>query len=168
MDSRRGTVFETDDGRVAIRFVRLLPHPPEKVWQAITDPTQLSVWFPAIVDLDHPAGAALFFGVTPEQHRRYGMTDDPAATPNGQMLRNEPPSMLEYEWSGEILTWEITGTPEGSRLVFTNVLTDPESAAPASAGWQAGLEVIEAQLAGKQITWNPLDRAEQLATTNPH
>ncbi|MGW1346765.1 SRPBCC domain-containing protein [Kribbella sp. NPDC002412] len=152
---------------MAIRFVRLLPHPPEKVWQAITDPTQLSVWFPAVVDLDHPAGAALFFGVTPEQHRRYGMTDDPTGTPNGRMLRNEPPSVLEYEWSGEILTWEITGTAEGSRLVFTNVLTDPEAAGPASAGWEAGLAVIEAQLNNTPITWNPLDRAEQLATTYP-
>jgi hypothetical protein len=70
--------------------------------------------------------------------------------------------VLEYEWAGEILTWEITGTADGSRLVFTNVLTDPEAGAPAAAGWEAGLEVIEAQLAGKPITWNPLDRADQL------
>ncbi|WP_433168096.1 SRPBCC domain-containing protein [Kribbella sp. CA-247076] len=165
MDSRRGTVFGTDDGRVAIRFVRLVPHPPEKVWRAITDPSQLAAWFPAVVALDRPAGSELHFGVTDEQRRRFGMTDDPAGVPNGRMLRNEPPSVLEYEWSGELLTWEITGTAEGSRLVFTNVLTDPEAAGPASAGWEAGLEVVEAQLDGIPITWNPLDRAEELAAT---
>jgi uncharacterized protein YndB with AHSA1/START domain len=164
MDNRRGTVFGTEDGRVAIRFVRLVPHAPEKVWRAITDPDQLAVWFPAVVELDRPAGSELFFGVTDEQRRRYGMTDDPAGTPNGRVLRNEPPSVLEYEWAGEILTWEITGTAEGSRLVFTNVLTDPDAAGPAAAGWEAGLEVVEAQLAGHPITWNPLDRAEELAT----
>jgi uncharacterized protein YndB with AHSA1/START domain len=163
MDSRRGTVFGTVDGRVAIRFVRLVPHPPEKVWRAITDPAQLAVWFPAVVELDRPAGSELFFGVTEEQRRRYGMADEAAGAPNGRMLRNEPPSVLEYEWSGEILTWEITGTAEGSRLVFTNVLTDPDAAGPAAAGWEAGLEVIEAQLAGEPITWNPLDRAGELA-----
>jgi uncharacterized protein YndB with AHSA1/START domain len=163
MDGRRGSVFGTEDGRVAIRFVRLVPPPPEKVWRAITDPAQLAEWFPAVVSLDRPAGSELFFGVTEQQRQRFGMTDDPAGTPNGRMLRNEPPSVLEYEWAGEILTWEITGTAEGSRLVFTNVLTDPEAAGPAAAGWEAGLEVVEAQLDGKPITWNPLDRAEELA-----
>jgi uncharacterized protein YndB with AHSA1/START domain len=163
MDRRRGTVFGTEDGRVAIRFVRLVPHPPEKVWRAITDPDQLAIWFPAVVELDRPAGSDLFFGVTDEQRRRYGMADDPAAVPNGRMLRNEPPSVLEYEWAGETLTWEISGTAEGSRLVFTNVLSDPDAAGPAAAGWEAGLEVVEAQLSGKPITWEPLDRAEELA-----
>ncbi|MEV5962548.1 SRPBCC domain-containing protein [Kribbella sp. NPDC051952] len=163
MDSRRGSVFETDDGRVALRFVRLVPHEPETVWRAITDPAHLRAWFPAVVELDRPAGSSLYFGVTDEQRRRYGMADDPDHVPNGRMLRNEPPSVLEYEWSGEILTWEITGTAEGSRLVFTNVLSDPSSARPAAAGWEAGLEVVEAQLAGKPIDWNPLDRAEELA-----
>jgi uncharacterized protein YndB with AHSA1/START domain len=164
MDSRRGQVFETEDGRVAIRFVRLLSHPPEKVWRAPTDPAWLAEWFPAVVELDRPAGSELFFGVTEAQRQRFGMTDDPSGAPNGRMLRNEPPSVLSFEWAGELLTWEITGTAEGSRLVFTNVLTDPEAGAPAAAGWEAGLEVVEAQLAGTPITWNPLDRAEELAS----
>ncbi|WP_344231817.1 SRPBCC domain-containing protein [Kribbella hippodromi] len=163
---KRGTVFETEDGRTAIRFVRLLPHPPEKVWAAITDPSQLSVWFPAVVDLNRPAGSELHFGVTAEQQRRYGMIPDPSRKPNGRMLRHEPPTILEYEWSGELLSWEITGTPEGSRLVFTNVLTDPTIANPAAAGWQAGLEVVEAQLNNHPITWNPLDRATELAAND--
>ncbi|MGW6277895.1 SRPBCC domain-containing protein [Kribbella sp. NPDC055071] len=159
----RGTVFETEDGRVALRFVRLLPHAPERVWRAITDPAQLRAWFPAVVELDRPAGASLFFGVTDEQRRRYGAADDPERVPNGRMLRNEPPEVLEYEWSGEILTWEITGTASGSRLVFTNVLADPGATGPISAGWEAGLEVVEAQLDGRPITWDPLDRAAKLA-----
>lgn len=163
MDSRRGTVFTTGDGRVAIRFERLLRYPPEQVWHAITDPVRLSAWFPAVVDLDRPAGSELFFGVTAEQERRYGMTDDPDRTPNGRLLRSEPPAVLEYEWAGELLTWEIARTAEGSRLVFTNVLSDPDAAGPAAAGWEAGLEVVEAQLDGKPVTWDPLSRAEELA-----
>src|SRR3954469_5543394 len=102
MDSRRGTVFGTEDGRVAIRFVRLLPHPPEKVWRAITDPAQLAVWFPAVVELDQPAGSELFFGVTAEQRRRYGMTDDPNHAPNGRMI---PP-----------LTARLSGVSAGTHL----------------------------------------------------
>ncbi|TDO60804.1 uncharacterized protein YndB with AHSA1/START domain [Kribbella sp. VKM Ac-2571] len=165
MDRRRGTVFTTDDGRTAIRFERVLPHPPEEVWRAITDPARLSAWFPAVVDLDRPVGSELFFAVTEEQQRRYGMADDPDRTPNGRLLRSEPPEMLEYEWSGEVLTWEITRTATGSLLVFTNVLTEPDAAGPATAGWEAGLEVVEAQLDGTPITWDPLNRAEELAAS---
>lgn len=150
---------------VAIRFVRLVAHPPEKVWRAITDPEQLREWFPAVAELDRPAGTSVFFGVTDEQRRRYGMVDDPDRAPNGRILRNEPPWVLEYEWAGEILTWEITGTAEGSRLVFTNVLTEPDAAGPPAAGWEAGLEVVEAQMDGTPISWNLLDRAEELAAT---
>ncbi|GAA1117811.1 SRPBCC family protein [Kribbella jejuensis] len=163
MGDRHGTVFRTDDGRTAIRFERLLPHPPEQVWHAITDPTRLSAWFPAVVDLNQPAGTALYFGVTQEQRRRYGMADDPNRSPNGRVLRNEPPVVLEYEWSGEVLTWEIARTPTGSRLVFTNVLAEPDAAGPAAAGWEAGLEVVEAQLDGRAVSWDPLNRAEELA-----
>lgn len=37
------------DGRPALRFVRDYPHPPERVWEAVTDPTELAAWFPARV-----------------------------------------------------------------------------------------------------------------------
>ena len=89
------------------------------------------------------------------------MADDPDRAPNGRILRNEPPSVLEYEWAGEILTWEITGTAEGSAARVH--LSEPDAAGPAAAGWEAGLVVVEAQLEGTPITWNPLDRAEDLA-----
>ncbi|GAB2584381.1 SRPBCC domain-containing protein [Kribbella endophytica] len=162
MASERGTVHATDDGRVAIRFVRLFEHPPEKVWRALTDPEQLAAWFPAVVDL--AAEGELFFGVTERQRATYGMEDDPERKPNGRMLRHEPPSVLEYEWLDEILTWELTGTAEGCRLVFTNVLSDREAAGPAAAGWEAGLEVVAAQLDGVPITWDPFARADELAS----
>ncbi|WP_405065847.1 hypothetical protein OG558_28960 [Kribbella sp. NBC_01510] len=42
-------------------------------------------------------------------------------------------------------------------------LSEPDAAGPAAAGWEAGLVVVEAQLEGTPITWNPLDRAEDLA-----
>lgn len=79
------------------------------------------------------------------------------------MLRHEPPSVLEYEWLDEILTWELTGTAEGCRLVFTNVLSDRDAAGPAAAGWEAGLEVVAAQLDGVPVTWDPFARADELA-----
>jgi activator of Hsp90 ATPase-like protein len=41
-----GTLEEAPDGRPRLRFTRRLPHPPAKVWRAITEPEHLAAWFP--------------------------------------------------------------------------------------------------------------------------
>ena len=41
--------LETIDGRRALRFERRLPHPPERVWRAVTEPAELARWFVAPV-----------------------------------------------------------------------------------------------------------------------
>ncbi|MCW2567279.1 MAG: hypothetical protein JWN54_1376, partial [Mycobacterium sp.] len=33
-------------GRWQLRFTRRLPHPPQKVWRALTEPEHLAAWFP--------------------------------------------------------------------------------------------------------------------------
>ena len=43
MDPTLGT---HTDGRPTLRFERHLKHPPELVWQAITEPAQLNAWYP--------------------------------------------------------------------------------------------------------------------------
>jgi uncharacterized protein YndB with AHSA1/START domain len=157
-----GTLETTEDGRYALRFERRFAHPPEKVWRAITEPDQLRAWFPAVVDFDLTPGAKLRFVPTAEQERRYGMTEDQAGT--GEITRVDPPYLLEYTWDAEVLRWELTTDGEGgSRLVFTNVFDDRETAAPAAAGWHAGLEVVAAQLDGREIDWSPWERADALS-----
>jgi len=44
-----------------LRFTRSLPHPPEKVWRALTEPEHLDAWFPTTIEGDRQAGAALRF-----------------------------------------------------------------------------------------------------------
>ena len=41
--------LETIDGRRALRFERRLPHSPERVWRAVTEPAELARWFVAPV-----------------------------------------------------------------------------------------------------------------------
>jgi hypothetical protein len=43
--------LETVEGHPALRFERRLGHSVERVWQAITDPEELSHWFPAKEEL---------------------------------------------------------------------------------------------------------------------
>ena len=39
-------VLEEVDDRPALRFERLLPHPPERVWRALTEPREQFGWHP--------------------------------------------------------------------------------------------------------------------------
>ena len=64
--------------------------------------------------------------------------------------------------SRQWLSW--TGPLMRGRLVFTNVVSEPGTAGPAAAEWEAGLEVVVAQLDGVPIDWSPFERAEALAS----
>ena len=71
------------------RFERRLPHPPEKVWRALTDARELAGWFPREL-----AGAR-------------------------EILESDPPHLLAYRVGDETLRWELSPIPEGCLLVLT-------------------------------------------------
>jgi len=50
-------VLEHGDQEVTLRFVRWLPHPPGKVWRALTEPEHLAAWFPTTVEGELAAGS---------------------------------------------------------------------------------------------------------------
>lgn len=159
-----GSRHALEGGRVALRFERRLGKPPERVWKALTHPDQLRAWFPAVVDLDQPAGTELTFRPTAEQKSRFDLPEP--GGPNGEIMKAERPRILEYEWDDEVLLWEIEADGDGSRLVFTNIVEDRGGTSAIAAGWHAGLEVFEAKLDGRPIDWSARDRAE--AMTEPY
>ena len=73
-DKTRGTL-ETVDGRQALRFERRLPHRPERVWRAVTEPAEMARWFVAVAPWTPVAG---------ETFEAYGQT--------GTVTALEPPS----------------------------------------------------------------------------
>ncbi|MBH0120636.1 SRPBCC family protein [Rhodococcus sp. NPDC003382] len=157
-----GTVSRTYDGRVALRFERAFPQPPEQVWRAITDPDLLATWFPARVNLVLEPGAQLQFSATDEQVRRFAVPAD--HTTQGTVIAVRPARVLEFMWDADVLHWELV--PDGSGgcyLTLTHTTDDEEDAYAHGAGWHAGFEVLEAQLEGRPIDWSPWDRAAELA-----
>ncbi len=54
-----GSLDQLDDGRWQLRFERTLPHPPEKVWRALTEPQHLARWFPTTLEGERAPGAPL-------------------------------------------------------------------------------------------------------------
>jgi uncharacterized protein YndB with AHSA1/START domain len=141
-----GTLGVTADGRHTLTFVRTLAHPPAVVWRAITEPGQLRAWFVDILDYDRSelefvAGAKLTFA--PKDG-----TGLPAG--HGEVLRCEPPNLLEYTWDAETLRWELTPDGDtGCRLVFINTLPDRETAEAVRSGWGDGLDRLPTVLAGQ-------------------
>lgn len=117
--------------RPSVRFERDLPHAPDAVWRALTDPQGLKSWFPCEILAERwEAGAALRF-VFPG-HEEYNMA--------GVVLECDEPRLLAYTWGEETLRFELTATGAGgTRLVLFDELA-PGIAARNAAGWQLCLE----------------------------
>src|SRR4051794_22439016 len=80
-------------------LVRELRHPPEKVWQALTDPAHLREWAP--FEADRSLGAA---GTT------VNLTTVGAPTPHvseTRVTRADAPWVLEYNWGAQDIRWEL-------------------------------------------------------------
>ncbi len=99
--------LERGDGTVTVRFTRLLPHPPEKVWRALTEAEHLAAWFPTTIEGAFTPGAPLVFRFT-----------ELAMPPmSGRMISCEPPKLLEFTWDDETLRFELDAHESGTRWI---------------------------------------------------
>src|SRR5580693_3975275 len=93
-----------DGEKWTLILVRELRHPPEKVWQALTDPAQLREWAPFVAD-----GSLATVGAT------VNLTWVGAPKPiETKVTRADPPGLLEY---GDI-RWELEAFGDGTRLTL--------------------------------------------------
>jgi uncharacterized protein YndB with AHSA1/START domain len=158
-----GTVRSTDDGRLSLRLTRELAHTPETVWPWITQVSRLNGWFPATVNVDFAPGAKLRFDLTADQREHMGIPDEEDMSADGEVLRFEPPHLLEYTWGAEIFRWELTpGGAGGCELTFVDIFDDRELAAQMASSWHAVLDLFEAKLDGRTIDWTVWDREAEL------
>src|SRR5438309_9663321 len=92
-----GRLEQLDDGRWRLRFERTLPHSPEEVWRAITEPEHLAHWFPTTIEGERAAGAPL----------RFSFPSGKAPSFDGEMIAYDPPAALELSWGPDILRIEL-------------------------------------------------------------
>ena len=89
-----------------------LPHPPEKVWRALTDPVLLAEWLLPAVGLRLEPGAAFTF-----ETQAYPGWD---GTVRCRFVAIEPHRKLSYTWSvpflDTVVTFTLTPTASGTRL----------------------------------------------------
>ncbi|HXM54050.1 MAG TPA: SRPBCC family protein [Candidatus Dormibacteraeota bacterium] len=139
--------------RWRLRFTRRLPHPPEKVWRALTEAEHLAAWFPTDIEGERASGAPL----------RFVFREGEGPTIDGRMLACDPPSLLELQWGDdETLRFELRPDGEGTVLTFVNTIDQVGKAARDAAGWHACLDLLACRLSGEPAPWAPGERWRQV------
>ena len=128
---------ETQNGKDkwTLILVRELRHPPEKVWQALTDPVHLREWAP--FDSDESLGRVgtvkLAWVGTPQVLET-------------RVTRADAPRLLEYD----DMRWELEAVGSGTRLTLWHNI-DRRFISWGAAGWHICFDVLERLLAGEPI-----------------
>ncbi|MBI3972699.1 MAG: SRPBCC domain-containing protein [Chloroflexi bacterium] len=131
---------------------RLLPHPPEKIWRALTESPLIEEWLMKN-DFQTVVGHRFNFRATPMPHWN-GATDC-------EVLVVEPNERLSYSWnaSGEeaanglktVVSWTLTPTKGGTLVRMEQSGFRPEEEASyqgATYGWQQFFGGLERVVAG--------------------
>lgn len=154
---------QKERGRWTLVFPRVLPHPPERVWQALTDPAVLREWAPFDSDrnLGQTGDATLVMAG--------GAGGDAEEAMPAKVLVADAPRLLEYTWSHDVLRWELARESNGTRLTLRHTVEDASWLAKVAAGWHICLDIADAWLSGQPIGrivgpdarpwWEPLNEA---------
>ncbi|MFI9591730.1 SRPBCC family protein [Nonomuraea sp. NPDC052265] len=133
---------EATEDRWTLVFVRDLRHPPEKVWRALTEPGRLSAWAPYTADRDLSEAG----GVTLTM-----IDDEKPQDMVAEVVRADPPRLLEYTFGTDLLRWELAATGDGTRLTLRHTVQDRDMLPKVAAGWHICLDVAEKLLEGQPI-----------------
>ena len=120
-------------------LVRDLRHPPAKVWQALTDPAQLKEWAPFDADRSLAAGATVKL-----------TTIGAPQVSETVVKRADAPKLLEYNWGGNDIRWELEPLGNGTRLTLWHNI-DRRYIAWGAAGWHICLDVLDRSLSGDPV-----------------
>ncbi len=150
-----GDLEQLQDGRWRLRFTRALPHSPDKVWRAITEPEHQAQWFPTTIEGERAAGAPL----------RFSFPGGQAPPFDGEMLTYEPPSLMELRWGPDIVRLEIRPAQGGCELTLLDTLDERGKAARDGAGWHNCLDALAASLDGRPNAGDELDRWREIQAT---
>jgi uncharacterized protein YndB with AHSA1/START domain len=134
-----GARVQKDGDKWTLVLVRELRHAPEKVWQALTDPAHLREWAP--FEADGTLGKA---GGTVK------LTTVGAPKPlvsEATVTRADAPRLLEYNWGGQDIRWQLDAVGGGTRLTLWHNI-DRHFISMGAAGWHICFDVLERFLSG--------------------
>lgn len=124
--------LQTIGDRCLVRIERRYPFPPEKLWRVITEPEQLSQWFPTAVQFDLEVGA----------DTRFDHGDGCGPIRGGSVTEIDPVRRFAFSWNGELLRWELARDGDGCVMTFSHTFNDQRRAASVRSGWAGCLDVL--------------------------
>jgi uncharacterized protein YndB with AHSA1/START domain len=130
-----GAEVRKDGEKWTLSLVSELRHPPEKVWEALTDPAHLREWAP--FDADGSLGSVGTVKLTW------------AGTPTSfetRVTRADAPRVLEYDDT----RWELEASGAGTRLTLWHSI-DRRFISMGAAGWHISFDVLDRLLSGSPI-----------------
>jgi uncharacterized protein YndB with AHSA1/START domain len=139
--SASGAEVRKDGENWTLVLVRDLRQPPAKVWQALTDPAHLREWAPFDADKNLVTGATVKLTTVGAPSPQVSKTT---------VKRAEAPKLLEYNWGGGDLRWELEPLGGGTRLTLWHNI-DRRFISWGAAGWHICFDVLEGFLAGEPI-----------------
>jgi len=130
---------DTPDGTRSVILERDLPHPPEKVWRALTQPHLIEEWL-------------MKNAFTPTVGHRFELQADWGKV-ECEVLSVEPNTSVSYTWGDDhlrsVVTWSLSPIALGTRLRLeqTGFRKDqPRYFQGAQMGWPRFLDALEALL----------------------
>ncbi len=152
--------IEVEGEKATLIFRRLLRHPPEVVWKAITDPAEMRQWFQATATIEGRVGGRVDLVQVQGRYRAH-MT--------GHVRAWQPPRLLEFdahvapqerlpEAIDGVIRWELFPRAGGTLLVLTFRGLSKPVATLFAGGLKGFLARLEAQLDGHPLPgWEPTD-----------
>lgn len=131
--------------------------PPDRVFQALTDPKQLMRWFTS------PECTAKYWEMDPRVGGRYSYAKQKEAAVvksanefqcHGEILELDPPRLLVYSWIAKwhedtsrrtVVRWELAPEAGGTRvkLIHSGLADEPVARKDYSGGWPGVLESLK-------------------------
>lgn len=131
---------KASDETLSVVVERDLPHPPEKIWRALTQPQLIQEWLMAN-------------DFQPVVDHRFKLSADWGAV-DCQVLAVEPHKTLSYTWDAygleSVVTWTLTPTGTGTLLRMEQAGFRPDQRQAyqgAKGGWPKFLAALEQVLA---------------------
>lgn len=130
--------YERHGDHVDVRFERVYPRAPERVWQALTDPARLADWM-GVSRVEPYVGGAF-----------ETMLDGPYPS-TGTVRVWDPPRALEFSWSNghspdSTIRYELAPEASGTRVTFTHRHMPHASIMLMLPGWHTFFAKLESLL----------------------
>lgn len=132
------SVEHTADGST-LRFERPYACGIERLWRALTDNSEFSIWSPWQVRIEPTVGGRITLAFPDEEPEE------------GTVIASDPPYLLAFELAGATLRWQLRAAGDHCVLVFTSPVEDPAHIGQSAAGYRIALDHLADHLAGRPV-----------------